>query len=133
MLTPEQIYHDWDQAVANNDMDALLSLYADDAVLESPLIPYLMKTESGVLKGKEQLRLLLGKVAERKPAIRKNYKQNFFTDGKVLMFEYPRITPNGEQMDFMEVMDLVDAKIQYHRVYWGWHGVKVIQDDLYSR
>ena len=41
-LTPEQIYYAWDDAVANNDMEALLSLYADDAVLESPLIPYLM-------------------------------------------------------------------------------------------
>lgn len=129
----KDIYQAWNKALANNDVDGLLSLYAPDAIIESPLIPYLLKIDSGICKGREELRLLLEKVAERKPLIRKYFKQNFFTDGKTLIFEYPRQTPDGEQMDFVEVMEIKHGLIQYHRVYWGWRGFKVIHEDLYHR
>ncbi len=129
----EDIHHAWDKALANNDVEGLLSLYALDAVIESPLIPHLLKIDKGVLRGRKELRLLIEKVAERKPVIRKYFKQNFFTDGKTLIFEYPRQTPDGEQMDFVEVMEIKDGLIQYHRVYWGWRGFQVIQEDLYHR
>jgi ketosteroid isomerase-like protein len=29
----ERIYHDWDEALSNDDVEALLALYAPDAVL----------------------------------------------------------------------------------------------------
>lgn len=129
----ECIYYAWDKALANNDVDGLLKLYAQDAIIESPLIPHLLETDTGILKGGNALRLLIEKVAQRKPAIRKHFKQNFFTDGKTLIFEYPRQTPDGEQMDFVEVMEIKDGLIQCHRVYWGWRGFKVIQKNLYQR
>ncbi|EKD53962.1 MAG: hypothetical protein ACD_60C00137G0026 [uncultured bacterium] len=129
----EKIYHLWDKALSNNDVEGLLSLYAVDATIESPLIPHLLKIDSGICKGRDELHLFIGKVAQRKPLIRKYFKKNFFTDGKTLMFEYPRQTPDGEQMDFVEVMEIKDGLIQYHRVYWGWRGLKVIQEDLYHR
>ncbi|OGT48128.1 MAG: hypothetical protein A3F17_01055 [Gammaproteobacteria bacterium RIFCSPHIGHO2_12_FULL_41_15] len=132
-LQAESIYYAWDKALANNDVPGLLSLYADEAIIESPLIPHLLETETGILRGKNELRLLIKKVSERKPFIRKHFKQNFFTDGKTIIFEYPRQTPDGEQMDFVEVMEIKDGLIQYHRVYWGWCGFKVIQDKLYHR
>lgn len=130
-LAAENIYRSWDEALANNDAERLLSFYAEDAIIESPLIPYLLKIESGICKGRQELSLFIEKVAERKPIIRKHFKQNFFTDGKTLIFEYPRRTPEGEQMDFIEVMEIKEGLIQYHRVYWGWRGFKVIQEDLY--
>jgi hypothetical protein len=34
-------------------------------------------------------------------------------------------------MDLVEVMDVADGLIQRHRVYWGWLGVKVLEDDRY--
>ena len=50
------------------------------------------------------------------------------------MWEYPRDTPDGEQMDFAEVMNINDdGLIQSQRVYWGWRGVKVMRDDDYHR
>lgn len=129
----KDIYEAWDKALANNDVEGLLNLYASDAIIESPLIPYLLKIDSGICRGREELRLLVEKVAQRKPLIRKYFKKNFFTDGNTLIFEYPRQTPDGEQMDFVEVMEIKNGLIQYHRVYWGWRGVKVIQEDLYHR
>jgi len=111
----------------------LLSLYSSDVVIESPLIPYLMECESGVLKGHKEIRALIERVAERKPPIRKFYRRGFLTNGKTLMFEYPRETPQGEQMDFVEVMEVENGLIINHRVYWGWRGVKVIQEDTYHK
>jgi len=49
------------------------------------------------------------------------------------MWEYPRQTPDGEQMDFVEVMELHDGLIRRHRVYWGWRGVSVMEKDQYHR
>jgi hypothetical protein len=43
------------------------------------------------------------------------------------MWEYPRATPDGEQMDFVEVMELKRGLIQHHRVYWGWFGLSILK------
>lgn len=43
------------------------------------------------------------------------------------MWEYPRVTADGEQFDLVEVMELKDGLIQHHRVYWGWFGMKHLQ------
>jgi hypothetical protein len=45
--------------------------------------------------------------------------------GHTMIWEYPRATPEGGQMDFTEVMELKDGLIQRHRVYWGWYGVRL--------
>jgi hypothetical protein len=103
-------------------------------VLESPLIPHLLNVERGVLRGHAELRPLFDLLAERKPKVRQYYRSGYLTDGKRLIFEYPRDAGQGEQMDFAEVMDLNDnGVIQRHCVYWGWFGVRVLQRDEYHR
>jgi ketosteroid isomerase-like protein len=130
----ERIYHDWDKALGNDDVEALLSLYAPDAVLESPAVPLTLGADTGVVRGHSELRPLLEQVAARKPPLRTYYRSGYLTDGsRTMMFEYPRATPDGEQMDFVEVMEIADGLIQRHCVYWGWRGVKVIQDDAYHK
>ena len=55
-------------------------------------------------------------------------------DGKKLIWEYPRQKSDGEQMDFVESMELNDqGLIQHHAVYWGWRGVNVMLADAYRR
>jgi hypothetical protein len=130
----ERVYFAWNGALANNDMDALLSLYAEDAVLESPLIPHLLGRPNGRLQGHAELGQLFRLVAARKPTVRQYFRTGYLTDGRRLFFEYPRDAGAGEQMDFAEVMDLNDAGlIQRHCVYWGWFGVGVLQRDAYHR
>ena len=42
--------------------------------------------------------------------------------------------PKGDQMDFVEVMDLNDdGLIQRHWVYWGWFGFGVLHRNEYYR
>ena len=140
----ERMYHDWDAALARLEelpaerleegVDGLLALYAKDATIESPLIPHLMKTERGICRGHDEMRPFFREVARRKPSLRKYYRAGYLTDGKKLIWEYPRAKPDGEQMDFVESMELnSDGLIQHHCVYWGWRGVNVILTDAYRR
>ncbi|HVW72325.1 MAG TPA: nuclear transport factor 2 family protein [Rhizomicrobium sp.] len=129
----ERIYREWDRAWSQDDLDAMIGLYAPDAVLESPLIPHLLGGHDGVLRGREKIRALLEKAAPRKPGKRTFYRRGYFTDGATLVWEYPRATPDGEQMDFFEVMEIAGGLIQIHRVYWGWRGVEVIKADAYHK
>ena len=129
----DRIYHEWDDALSRNDVEALMRLYHPDATIESPLIPYLLKTERGICQGAKEIRKLLELVAERKPPKRKYYREKYFTDGETLIWEYPRFSPSGEQMDFVEVMKLKDGLIIKQRVYWGWFGFNIIKGDEYWR
>jgi ketosteroid isomerase-like protein len=127
----ERIYHEWDDALSKNDIPALLVLYAPDATLESPLVPHLMGTEAGVCRGREELKRFFEILKTRKPKARQYYRTNYFTDGRKIMWEYPHTTPTGEQMDFVEVMEIEDGLIQKHRVYWGWFGFNILKNDQY--
>jgi hypothetical protein len=130
----ERVYFAWNDALSRNDAAALLALYAKDAHFESPLVPHLLGTASGVLNGHEELRRLFDLLAERKPPVRQYYRTGYLTDGKRLIWEYPRDVGNGEQMDFVEAMELNDeGLIQRHCVYWGWFGFRVLQRNQYHR
>jgi hypothetical protein len=54
----------------------------------------------------------------------------YLANGKLLMWEYPRQTPDGEQIDIMEVMEITGGLIQNHRIYWGWKGCAQIAPSL---
>ena len=125
----ERIYKEWDEALGAKDLDAALALYASDATIESPLVAHLMGVESGIRRGHEQLRRFIHLVFQHQPAARKRFRTAYFTDGTKLMWEYPRATPEGEQMDFVEVMELKGGLIQHHRVYWGWFGLSILTKD----
>jgi hypothetical protein len=130
----ERMYFAWNEALSRNDAEALLALYAPDAVFESPLVPYLLGQERGVLRGHAEIRPLFEKLADRKPEVRQYERTGYLTDGKRLLWEYPRDVSHGEQMDFVEAMELNDdGLIQRHCVYWGWFGVRVLQRDEYRR
>jgi hypothetical protein len=124
----ERIYHLWDEALGAKDVEAAIALYAPDCDLESPLVRHLLKSEDGIVAGREKLRAFVQIVFEHQPAVRQRYRKGFFTDGRTLMWEYPRAKPDGEQMDFAEVMEIRNGLIRHHRVYWGWYGFKVLQE-----
>jgi ketosteroid isomerase-like protein len=121
----DHIYRAWDAALVAKDIDAALMLYAEDATLESPLAGQLIGLAEGVLRGRQAIRAFVEKVFATLPAQRQNYRIKYFTDGRTLMWEYPRETPTKPQMEFVEVMELKNGLIQRHRVYWGWFGLSL--------
>jgi ketosteroid isomerase-like protein len=129
----ERMYFAWNEALSKNDAEALLALYAEDAIFESPLVPHLLGQERGVLRGRAGLRRLFEMLAHSKPPVRTYHRTGYLTDGKRLIWEYPRDAPHGEQMDFVEAMDLNEGLIRRHCVYWGWFGVGVLNRNEYHR
>ena len=107
MEPARHIYEQWHQAAKNRDTAALIALYADDAELESPLVPVILGRDSGVLRGRAEILA-------------------FLEEGS-LVWEYPRQTPDGSQVDILELMELDDdGKIRRHRIYWGWFGTQML-------
>jgi len=120
----ERIYRLWDDALGKKDLEAALSLYADDASIESPLVRHLLNTSEGIVQGTENLRRFIAKVFQTNPPQRKRFKQGFFSDGRVVTWEYPRLSPEGDQMDLVEIVEIEAGLIRRHRVYWGWYALK---------
>lgn len=122
----EGIYKRWDDALGNKDLEAALALYADDASIESPLVQRLLNTDRGVVQGKDNLRRFIALVFQTSPPERKRYRAGYFTDGCRVTWEYPRLTPEGDQMDLVEMMEIERGLIKRHRVYWGWYALNVL-------
>jgi len=123
-----RIYKQWHETVRNRDLDGTLSLYADNAILETPLAMAVLEKTNGILMGKSEIKLFLEagiRVFQNSQA--QWYRIGaFFSNGKQLIWEYPRETQQGEQVDLIEMMDISEGLIVNHRVYWGWYGVNML-------
>ena len=112
-------------------------LYSEDAILESPLVPAILDNKpDGVLRGRGELRLFFDEGGRRRPnkLVRWYRTGEWLTDGRrLLVWEYPRQTPDGDQVDLVEFMEIAGGLIAYHRVYWGWNGCRLIAPALSRR
>src|SRR5262249_28398595 len=107
------------------DIAALIALYAPDAAFESPLVAALGPDKSdGVLRGRAAIRVFLEAGAKSAPIgqVRWYRTDAYFSAGPTLVWEYPRETPDGDQVEIGEVRDIADGLIRHHRIYWGWKG-----------
>jgi SnoaL-like domain len=78
----DHVYRAWDEALGNRNVDAAIALYAPDATIESPLVSYLLGSENGVCRGRDELRRFIETVFQRTPSVRKRYRTAYFTDGR---------------------------------------------------
>jgi len=113
----EHVFQGWDEALGAKDLDASMALYHPDATLESPLVCHLLGTEEGLVRGREALRRFVEQVYAHQPPQRRRFRTGFLTDGARVTWEYPRESPDGDQMDIVEVMQIRDRLIAHHRVY----------------
>jgi len=120
------IYEQWHATVVAGDIDGLMALYAEDAVFETPLVLTVLQKTEGVLRGKAAIRSFFEVgLGHRKSGLGRWYRTGtFFSNGRQLVWEYPRDTPQGDQVDLAEIMDIAAGLIAHHRVYWGWMGYK---------
>ena len=128
----KRIYEQWHQFAQERDVEKLISLYADDATFESPLVPAILDRLDGVLYGKKDIRFFLQEGTKRRPneLVKWFRPGEYLTNGKLLMWEYPRQTDNGEQIDILELMEIEQGLIRHHRIYWGWKGCLQISNAL---
>lgn len=128
----KRIYEQWHQFAQERDVEKLISLYADDATFESPLVPAILDRLDGVLYGKKDIQFFLQEGTKRRPneLVKWFRTGEYLTNGKLLMWEYPRQTDNGEQIDILELMEIEQGLIRHHRIYWGWKGCLQISNAL---
>jgi len=120
-----RIYDEWNEGFNTRDLERVMALYAENAVIETPaVLANYPDAADGILRGRERIRELFGKnLAALSTTFQGLYRPvQFLSDGKYLTWEYPRATPSGSQVDLFESMDIEDGYITYHRVYWGWSG-----------
>jgi steroid delta-isomerase len=124
------VYEEWHRTVMSRDLPGLMVLYAEDAVFESPtVVAQFPDRADGVLRGRAEIEKLFARnFANLATEFSDLHRTGFFTDGRVLIWEYPRVTPGGTQVDLFESMDIDSGLIVYHRVYWGWQGVKTLMN-----
>ena len=124
----DRIYTQWHEYAQTRNTEALINLYADDAQFESPLVPIIMARASGVLRGRVEIQAFLEEGTRRRPneLVRWYRDGRYLASGNLLVWEYPRQTPDGEQVDILELMELADGKIRQHRIYWGWFGTQML-------
>ena len=126
----ERIHREWHERAKARDTDGLLALYAKDAVLETPLVQGIFDGQpSGTLRGHREICPFFEEGARRLPneLVRWYRTGRWLTDGeRLLVWEYPRAAPDGDQVDLVEVMEIANGLIQYHRIYWGWFGTALL-------
>ena len=134
-MTTEQIYRQWHEAAKSRNTAALLALYHEAAELESPLVPIILNQNSGVLHGKAEIGRFLKEGTRRRPneLVRWYRSGQYLASGDLLVWEYPRQTPDGEQIDILELMQLKDGLIWRHRIYWGWFGTQMLIQSALSK
>lgn len=123
------IHEAWHATVRARDLVATAALYAEDAVFETPLVLAVYPEHgSGVLVGRANIQRFMEDSVRKFPAdLAEWYRSDTaFINGRQLTWEYPRKTPKGEQVDLMEMMEIENGLIIYHRVYWGWYGVRLL-------
>jgi len=127
--TCERIFEQWHLRAMSRDVESLLDLYHPDAVLESPLIPRLLDVASGICRGHDEIRRFFVEGTRRRPndLVRWHRTGRYFCDGRTVIWEYPRETPDGDQVDLVEVIDFEVEKIRHHRIYWGWFGARLLK------
>jgi hypothetical protein len=122
-------YEVWHKAILGSEPGGLMALYAKDAMLESPLILATVRDKSeGILGGNPEIWsfLQLGLRELQNDLTLWHRTGTFSTNGRALTWEYPRDTPQGNQVDLVEVPDIENAPIVRQRIYWRWAGFKVL-------
>ena len=94
-----------------------------------------MQQDSGVLHGREAILAFLQEGTRRRPneLVRWYRTGRYFVSGDTLVWEYPRHTPDGNQVDILELMQIQSGKIQWHRIYWGWFGTQMLIQSAVSK
>ena len=123
------VAEEFHKAMTTRDLDGLMKLYREDAVLESSAVLTLERKTPGILRGKKDIRPHFDsffKLAGKDNPSWLHYNPVFTNDGR-LVCEYPSKGPAGEsQLDVVESFNIKNGLIAEHRVYWGYVGFEIL-------
>jgi ketosteroid isomerase-like protein len=108
----------WFAAFNGHDLEALLSLYHNDAKHFSPKLKIRKPETNGLVQGKTALREWWKDAFERLPTLNYTYTSLTADEDRVFM-EYVRKVKGEEDMLVAEVLEVKDGLIIASRVYHG--------------
>lgn len=108
----------WLAAFDRRDLDALLALYADDAVHTSPKLRERRPETNGEVRGKAALRDWWADAMQRLPQLRYVERRITADDARVVI-EYDRVCPPDPVLRVLETYDVVDGRIVASAVFHG--------------
>ena len=116
--TNRTIAERWFAAFNTHDLEALLSLYADDARHFSPKLKVRKPETEGLIRGKDALSNWWRDAFDRLPTLR--YEPVKFTaDEDQVFMEYIRHVDGEEDLRVGEVLEIRSGTIVFSRVYHG--------------
>ncbi len=115
---PQELARAWVAAFNARDLEALLALYADDAVHHSPKLRARRPETGGNVRGKEALRAWWADSFDRLPGL--HYEARRVTaSGHLLILEYDRSLPGEATLAVAELFVVRAGRIAESRVYHG--------------
>ena len=108
----------WVDAFNARDLEAILALYADDIVTETPLLLKLGKESGPRLRGKDALRDYFGRALAAAGAIHFT-PVHLAVEGDVALLEYDREAPHGGRPSVVERFVIRGGRIVETRVFWS--------------
>jgi ketosteroid isomerase-like protein len=112
------LVHAWVDAFNARDLEAILALYADDIVTETPLLLKLGRDGVPVLEGKAALRDYFARALAAAGPIQFT-PVHLAVDGEVALLEYDREAPHGGRPSVVERFVIRDGRIVETRVFWS--------------
>lgn len=109
---------EWLRAFNARDLDALLALYADDAVHTSPKLRAQKPETRGEIRGKAALRAWWADSMQRLPGLRYDALHLTASGDRVVM-EYERVNPGEASYVVAETLACAGGKIASSHVYHG--------------
>jgi ketosteroid isomerase-like protein len=117
-MLPRAIAREWLRAFNSKDLDALLALYADDAVHTSPKLRARQPETKGEIRGKAALSAWWSDAFARLPSM--HYEESAITaDDERALLEYVRHVDGELPLRVAEVFDVQRGVIVASRVYHG--------------
>src|ERR1044072_7174193 len=89
------VYEQWHSTLMSQDLAGLMALYAEHAVFESPtVLAQFPDRDDGILRGRAEIEKLFARnFANLKSEFSELYRSGlFFSNGRLLTWEYPRLT-----------------------------------------
>jgi hypothetical protein len=113
---PGDVARRWLAAFNAGDVEAVVDLYADDAVHESPKVQKTVPGSDGKLRGKAAMRVWWNQALARQPGI--IYELTALTsDHSRAVIEYIRRAPGEEPLAVAEAFEVRNGKIVHSVVY----------------
>ena len=117
-MSPKEIVNEWLRAFNAADVDAMVALYAEEAIHTSPKLRSAQPSSEGRLVGKAAMRQWWLEAFDRLPSI--SYEVvSVVADEHVAVIEYLRHRQGEATIQVAEVFEIEEGKIIRSNVYHG--------------